>query len=158
MPLELLPTIARRRHVRREVLEINPRYEPMLQMLGLTSLADFLSLDGPIIGGHPDRHVMRIAIGEKRFYLKREHRVRLRQRLANRRAGFGFWSVSVREARVLGMLRDAGIRAAEWIAAGETADGRAFLLLDDVGAMENLRRFLAGQPLDRRARRRLARR
>jgi tRNA A-37 threonylcarbamoyl transferase component Bud32 len=142
-----------------ERLIIHPRWAAMLEYHGLSRPQDFLSLEGPIISGHPDRHVMRVTIGTGVYYLKREHRVPLRDRLWNWFAGFGPVSVSVREAKTLKELAAAGVAVPECVAAGEGGDGRAFLLLSDAGGVENLREYLAHRPgLDRRVRRRLARR
>lgn len=51
---------------------------------GLQTPEDFLALPGEIVGGHPDRHVLRVEInsGEevRGFYLKREHRTRWHER------------------------------------------------------------------------------
>ena len=53
---------------------------------GLTGPDDFLNLPGEIVSGHADRHVVRVVLGRDRSkvvaYLKREHRVRLRDRCA----------------------------------------------------------------------------
>src|SRR5262245_42774926 len=141
-----------------ETLHIHRRWVATLECHGLTRVQDFLSIEGPIISGHPDRHVMRVSIGGQTFYLKREHRVPVRDRLSNWFAGFGPRSVSVREAMTLNALSRVGISAPEWIAAGEGTDGRAFLLLNDAGGADNLRDHLARRPIDRRMRRTLARR
>jgi tRNA A-37 threonylcarbamoyl transferase component Bud32 len=143
---------------RADIVEINPRHAAMLESAGLTSAADFLNLHGPIIGGHPDRHVLRVTVGGQSCYLKREHRVPLRDRFANCLTGFGLVSVSRREAWLLGELKAAGIPAPEWLAAGE-ADGRAFLLLNDVGSSQTLRdHVVRSAHAHRPERRRLARR
>jgi tRNA A-37 threonylcarbamoyl transferase component Bud32 len=142
-----------------ESLLIHPRWAVKLEDYGLTRAQDFVNLEGPIISGHPDRHVMRVTIGTGAYYLKREHRVPLRDRLSSWWAGFGAASVSVREAKTLETLAAEGVAVPEWVAAGESADGRAFLLLTDTGESENLRGHLADRPgLGRRERRRLARR
>src|SRR5262249_33578817 len=80
-----------------------------------------------------------------------------RERLASWLAGFGFVSVSVREARVLDELERARLAVPPWAAVGETNDGRAFLLLKDVGELPDLRNFLRGTR-DPRSRRGIARR
>jgi tRNA A-37 threonylcarbamoyl transferase component Bud32 len=133
-------------------LEVNPRYGDLLARLGLQAPADFLALPGVVYCGHPDRHVARVALGEKRrAFLKREHRVRWKGRLANAWAGFGYTSKSHREYRLLHQLAAAGIGCPEPIAAGEDSRGRAFLLLHELGGRD-LRAFLRRAPAaDRRA-------
>jgi tRNA A-37 threonylcarbamoyl transferase component Bud32 len=141
----------------RDTLVIHPHFAEIMATHGLPRVVDFVDLEGPIVSGHPDRHVRRVTIGDETYFLKREHRVPFRERLSNWLDGFGFVSVSVREARVLDELAAAGIDAPPWVACGETADGRAFLLLKDIGPKPDLREHLRRCP-DRRSRRRLARR
>ncbi len=137
-------------------LEINPRFRDLLAGLGLSSAEQFLSLPGLIVSGHLDRHVARVALGGAAAYLKREHRVRPRDRLAAAGAGFGLVSKSLREARVLAALRRAGVGAPDWVAAGEDGRGRAFLLLEDLPGAVDLREYLRGATPE--GRRQLARR
>src|SRR5262249_14842785 len=73
---------------------------------------------------------------------KREHRVPWTIRLGNALAGFGFVSRSVREARTLQALGREELGAPEWLAAGEDGEGRAFLLVREVGGAVDLRAFL----------------
>ena len=127
---------------RPEVVLINPVYRELLAALSLNSACDFLHLEGDIVSGHPDRHVMRVRIGAVDTYLKREHHVPWGDRLASWRAGFGWISVSLREAAALQSLRASEIATPDWIAAGESADGRAFLVLRSIGPAVDLRRFL----------------
>jgi tRNA A-37 threonylcarbamoyl transferase component Bud32 len=123
-------------------LEVNPRYCGLLARLGLEAPGDFLALPGVVYCGHPDRHVARVALGEeRRGFLKREHRVRWKGRLANAFAGFGYTSKSRREYRLLQEVAAAGIGCPEPIAAGEDGRGRAFLLLRELGGRD-LRAFL----------------
>jgi hypothetical protein len=92
-------------------VEINPRYRAFLEGHGLVSAAQFLALPGALFCGHPDRNVARTLIGTGPealpAYLKREHAVLWRTRLANAWAGFGFVSRSTREARLLQALHRA---------------------------------------------------
>lgn len=131
------------------VLEINSRYRDLLEQVGLTSLAQVLALPAVIVSGHPDRNVARVRIGDGLTvvpaFLKREHRVRRRDRLASAWAGFGFVSKSLREARTLQALRQAGVGCPDWIAAGEDDHGRAFLLIEEVAGAVDLRCFLREQ-------------
>lgn len=143
-------------------LEINPRYRDFLQRHRLLSADDFLALPGPIVSGHPDRHVARVALGSgpdaMGGFLKREHRVLWRERLGNACAGFGFVSHSRREAQLLRHLRRAGVGCPEWIAAGEDANGRAFLLVRELSGATELRQWLRSSEATPIHRRRLARR
>jgi len=144
------------------LVEINPAYRDFLARQGLADARELLALRGVIICGHPDRHVLQLTLGADRdavpCFLKREHRVSWRQRLANAWAGFGFISQSRREARLLAELRQAGVGCPEWIAAGEDDAGQAFLLLRAVGDSIDLRTFLQQRPhAGARERRRLAR-
>lgn len=149
-------------------VEINPRYQDLLDQLGLVAPADFLRLEGVIYGGHPDRHVSRVTLGSRNCvaasfqlaeraqgkletcphtqplvaFLKREHRVRWRDRLVNALAGFGFVSRSYREFALLRQLAKTGIACPEALAVGEDHDGRAFLLLRELTGAVDWRRFL----------------
>lgn len=127
---------------------IAPQYRAFFRRLGATEAAHFLALAGEtphIVSGHPDRNVARICFdndGEPWYaFLKREHRVTRRYRLANALAGFGLASRSLREATILQMLRREDQPGPEWLAAGEDGQGRAFLLLREVPGTE-LRAFL----------------
>ena len=127
-------------------VEINPRYRPLLAQAGLTAPEHFLALPAVIVSGHPDRHVARVTVGAGSAavaaFLKREHRVPWRDRLANAWAGFGFVSKSRREAQTLRALSQAGVACPEWLAAGEDGQGRAFLLLRGLAGALDLRDFL----------------
>jgi hypothetical protein len=127
-------------------LDVNPRYREALAGLGLAAAGDFLRLSGVIYSGHPDRHVARVTLGDGpgalTAFLKKEHRVPRRDRLAAAWAGFGFVSKSRREFAVLAALRQAEIGCPEPLAAGEDG-GRAFLLLRAVEDALELRAFLA---------------
>ncbi len=142
-------------------VEINPRYRDVMARLGILGPAHFLDLPGVIVSGHPDRHVVRVTLGDGpgavRAFLKREHRVPWLDRLANARDGFGFVSKSCREATTLRDVWRAGVGCPEWIASGE-AQGRAFLLVREAGGVD-LRQFLRdGLPPAAPERRRFARR
>ncbi len=124
-------------------LRTNPRYHRLLRSLGLRTFRDFLSLSGPVVSGHADRHVVRLNLGTGpaaiTAYLKRDHTVRWRHRWSNARAGFGFVSKSAREAQ---MLEATPPGAPDWIAWGED-DGRAFLLVREVAGVMPLASVLA---------------
>jgi tRNA A-37 threonylcarbamoyl transferase component Bud32 len=150
-----------RRFRTRAYLRVNPRYRQLLDCQGLNSPRAFLSLPAVIISGHPDRNVARVTLGAGanaiHAYLKREHRVRWKQRLANFWRGFGLISVSHREALTLRRLRRAGIGCPEWIADGADGKGRAFLVVEALGGSKDLRRFLADSKGAKSDRRRFAR-
>jgi tRNA A-37 threonylcarbamoyl transferase component Bud32 len=137
---------------------VNPRYQTFLEQQGLTGPERLLALPAVIISGHPDRHVAQVTLGEGaaavRAFLKREHRVPWKERLANAWGGFGFVSKSYREYLLLLALRGVGIPCPEPIAAGEDSRGRAFLLVRELSGACDLRLFLrdrrAGQPAQRR--------
>src|SRR5262245_29576589 len=124
-------------------LFINPRYRDFLLQQGLEKAEDFLNLSGVIYCGHPDRHVARINLADgMAVFLKKEHRVRWRDRLANFLAGFGFVSKSWRELATDHLLQEENINSPEVMAAGE-ASGQAFLLVREVPKAVELRSFLA---------------
>ena len=122
---------------------VHPRYRAWLAKRGLDCAEAFLALRGEIVGGHHDRNVARVELPSRSkpriAYLKREHRVGWRIRRRNQRAGFGFVSRSVREAKVLEHLDSQALPSPQWIAYGEDGRGRAFLLIDDLAGSLDLR-------------------
>jgi tRNA A-37 threonylcarbamoyl transferase component Bud32 len=139
-------------------LYVNPRYRDMLKRHGLDGFDRLQALPAVIVSGHPDRHAAQVTVGAGPdalgAFVKREHRVSWKTRLANARAGFGWVSRSLREYRVLEALRAAGVGCPEPIAAGEDGQGRAFLMLRELTGTLDLRAFLrdrlAGRPHERR--------
>ena len=135
-------------------LQINPKYRDMLDALGLRSVGDFMHLDGVILWGHPDRSVECVTLGSgaMRAYLKKERRIRWRDRGRNAWAGFGFASKSMREYSLLRDLHEAGLGGPEVLAAGE-ANGQAFVLVREVAGGQDLREYLRKpmSPENRRA-------
>ncbi|MFO0969871.1 MAG: lipopolysaccharide kinase InaA family protein [Gemmataceae bacterium] len=132
---------------------IDPEYEEDLRSLGLEHAGDFLALQGVILCGHPDRHVRRVELIRESgapivAYLKKEHRVRFRDRLAGVWAGCGWVSKSVREGKVLQAARTAGIGCPRVLAYGEDA-GQAFLLIENLD-MADLRKYAKAFPRQRR--------
>jgi tRNA A-37 threonylcarbamoyl transferase component Bud32 len=123
-------------------IRINPEYQSLLERHGLTCAERLVELPGLIVSGHPERNVARVMLGDTAAYLKREHRVRWRDRLRSAADGFGFSSLAVREADVLAALRRAGVPCPEWMAVGEGDGGRAFLLLRALPDAVDLRQFL----------------
>ncbi|MCS7046130.1 MAG: lipopolysaccharide kinase InaA family protein [Gemmataceae bacterium] len=129
-------------------VEMHPDYVATLRRQGLAAAADFLRLQGPIVGGHPDRHVIQVALAAETAYLKKEHRTSWRDRLAHWCRGDGWVSKSTREGRLLRELENAGIGCPRVIAYGE-GGGRAFLLLrEEPGAVE-LRVYLRDHEAER---------
>jgi hypothetical protein len=115
---------------------MRPERRRWLEAHGLASARDFLALPGVVVSGHVGRNVSRVRIGPTTAYLKREHQVRLRDRFRSWRDGFGWASISAREAAVLRRLDREGLPGPKWLAYGE-ADGEAFLLVSAAqGAVE----------------------
>jgi tRNA A-37 threonylcarbamoyl transferase component Bud32 len=140
-------------------VEINPLYRAYLERQGLTAAHQFLDLMGVVVSGHPDRHVVQVHVGpELRGFLKREHRVHAKDRLANAWEGFGLVSRSVREGRLLRSLVSSGVSGPEFIAAGEDRHGRAFLLMRELRGFVELRAYLRDHMSSVRQRRGFARR
>ncbi|MBN9120889.1 MAG: phosphotransferase, partial [Planctomycetes bacterium] len=135
-------------------LTVDPAFEELFALAGLTTAAAFLGLPGEVVTGHPDRNVTRVVLPgtDRAFYLKRQHVVGWREKWRNRRAGFGWVSRCGREADLLQRLRAAGLPAPRWAAFG-THGSRAFLLLEEVPGAVELRRLLSDNelsPTDRR--------
>jgi Lipopolysaccharide kinase (Kdo/WaaP) family len=128
-------------------LTIHPDFRQDFVAAGLQTAEDLLRLDSVIFCGHPGRNVGRISIptqaGVLRLLIKREHRVPLKERLANFVGGFGFASRSKREALTLSALQAAGIPVPEWIAHGEDRSGCAFLILRECTGAVDMRLHLA---------------
>jgi tRNA A-37 threonylcarbamoyl transferase component Bud32 len=135
-------------------VQINPRYRDQLAALNLHTPEQFLALPAIIVSGHPDRHVGRVTLADSSVpipaFLKREHRIRWRDRLASAWAGFGLVTKSQREAKTLHALAQAGIACPEWIACGEDGKGRAFLLTRALTEAMDLRWYLRELPLGAR--------
>jgi len=108
--------------------------------LGMPSLRELMELPGVVVSGHVGRNVSRVVVGDETAYLKREHRVRWRDRLRSFLDGFGPVSVSEREYRVIRRLRERGLPAPQILARGEV-DARAFLLLVEVDGAVELRQL-----------------
>jgi tRNA A-37 threonylcarbamoyl transferase component Bud32 len=138
-------------------VSVNPRYRDCLESAGVRTAEQFLAQPGVVVSGHPDRHVARVQVGGVLAYLKREHRVRLRDRIANFISGFGFITRSQREALLLQELAQAGIGSPEWIAYGEDDAGRAFLLVRALPGAVELRSLLKEHRASAELRRKVAR-
>lgn len=141
---------------------VSPKYRRRFEQLGLIGAGDFLALPGDVVSGHPDRHVVRVELGEgaRRIvaYLKREHRVAWRDRPANALAGFGWETKSGREATNLRAMSDAGLPVPVVLANGEYGRGRAFLLVKAMRGAVGLPEFLGRAKVSTAKRRTLARR
>jgi tRNA A-37 threonylcarbamoyl transferase component Bud32 len=122
----------------RDWCQIHPQYREWLESLGLTTPQRILELSGVVVSGHVDRNVTRVDLEETTAYLKREHRIRFRFRWRGWRAGFGFVSLSEREAKMLQILEANDLPAARWLAYGE-AKGVAFLLVAGEREVRDLR-------------------
>lgn len=109
--------------------------------------AEILDLPGEIVSGHADRHVARVEVDGRVCYLKRQHRVGWRERLRNWRLGFGWVSKCEREARVIAALDRAGFPHPECVAFGEHESGRAYLLVEGLKGVVELRDHLSDNPL-----------
>src|SRR5262249_810325 len=123
-------------------VEVNPRYKDQLNAVGVRSAEQFLSLSGVVISGHPERHVVRVRLGPMCAFLKREHRVRRRDRLTSWLAGFGLVTKSQREAIALQALERAGVGCPEGVAYGEVNRRRAFLLFRELENAVERRDFM----------------
>ena len=141
-------------------VDVNPRYQARLTELGLVTPADFFDLHGVFVGGHADRDIARVTLGEGPDqligYLKREHRVRWRDRLRSVLGGFGLVSRCHREAKLLERLARASIGRPEMIAVGEDNRGRSFLLVRELPDALDLRGFLSQTRFAKAERRRFA--
>src|SRR5438128_2067931 len=130
----------------RRPLEINPRYRPLLDRLGLREVDDFLRLQAVIVCGHRHRHTAHLTLGAGetavRAFLKREQATYWRDYVSSLWAGLGWVSRSSREGRMLQALQAAGFPCPEFIAAGEDDRGRAFLLVRELEGTEELRQIL----------------
>jgi hypothetical protein len=121
-----------------ERLWVRPDRGEWLASLGFTTARDFLALPGVVVSGHVGRNVSRVQLGNVTAYLKREHRIRWRDRFRSWIDGFGWSSISAREAAVLRHLDDHGLPGPTWLAYGE-ADGQGFLLLEEAAERVELR-------------------
>ena len=132
-------------------IEFHPRYRTWLGKCGVSGAADALALRGEVVGGHADRHVVRVelhsGVSVRGAYLKREHVVGRRSRFRNWKEGFGWVSRAEREAGTLQNLEGLGLPGPQWLAYGEDAAGRAFLLIEELAGAVPLRDYLADTAL-----------
>jgi tRNA A-37 threonylcarbamoyl transferase component Bud32 len=137
---------------------VDPAFAARFAALGIDSAAGFLDLPGEVVGGHPDRHVVRVELPgfPAAFYLKRQHAVTWRERLRNRLAGFGWVSRCEREACILKQLAAANLPCPRCVACGDDGRGRAFLLVEELPDTIDLRRVLGDSALSPADRRQLA--
>jgi tRNA A-37 threonylcarbamoyl transferase component Bud32 len=135
-----------------ESISIVPGCGAALAAAGLSAWTALVERSsGTLVSRHASRDVLRFPLGDGWAFLKRQYRVGWRERLASWWAGFGWVSRSRREWRVLHALQTAGVGCPEPLAVGESADGRAFLL---VNALDNAidlptylgRENLSGEP------------
>jgi tRNA A-37 threonylcarbamoyl transferase component Bud32 len=127
-------------------VEVASTHVELFRRNEMVSARAFLAWCGALVGGHRTRHVMEVTLAGApdagRFYLKKEHTVPWRDRLASAWEGHGWVSKSVREARMLQQARQAGIPCPLVAAVGEDRP-RAFLLLRAEEGLSELRTFLA---------------
>jgi len=137
---------------------VHPNFAVRFASLGIDSALGFLELPGEVVCGHPDRHVVRVVLPgfPVAFFLKRQHRVRWRERFRNWRAGFGWKSRCGREAEILKQLAAAGLPCPRWVARGEDSQGRSFLLVEEIAEARDLRHVLSDNALSQHERRALA--
>jgi len=133
----------------------HPRYRNYLRRVGVTSGRAGYELPGEVVSGHADRHVLRVELPGKVCYLKREHTASRRAKGRNWLAGFGPVSRAAREASTLAALEAARLPSPQWLAHGEDAAGRAFLLVEELPRATELRTLLGDGTLSPAARRRL---
>jgi hypothetical protein len=125
-------------------VEINPAFVSGFEPIGLDCPEVFLELQGEVVSGHPERHVVRVNLPgfSRPFYLKRQHSVSWREKSRNWRAGFGWASRSEREKSILEQLHVAGLSSPRWAAVGVDGRGQSFLLVEEVAGFVELRQFL----------------
>ncbi|HEX3149435.1 MAG TPA: lipopolysaccharide kinase InaA family protein [Gemmataceae bacterium] len=108
---------------------LRPDAREWLATHGLERADDFLQMPGVVVSGHVGRNVSRIAIGGRTAYVKREHRIRWRDRYRSWLMGFGWSSMSAREGAVLRRLDKFDLPGPRWLAFGES-HGQGFLLVE----------------------------
>jgi len=123
-------------------LTVHPSRREVFASCALDCVRDFLNLPGVVVSGHVGRNVSRVQIGDEVCYLKREHRVRWRDRWRNLLDGFGPSSISRREADVLARLEILGLVGPICLASGEAAR-EAFLLVEEAHEAVDLRKLSA---------------
>jgi len=98
-----------------------------------------------VVCGHADRHVVKVELRSgavsRGAFLKREHVVARRAKVRNWLAGSGRVSRAEREARTLQRLEGLGLPGPQWLAYGEDARGRAFLLVEELQGAVPLRQL-----------------
>lgn len=129
----------------------HPRYRAWLRKCGLKSASDILVLRGEVVCGHADRHVVKVelhsGVSTRNAYLKREHVVGRQARFRNWLKGFGWVSRAEREAKTLQKLEELGLPGPQWLAYGQDAAGKAFLLIEELTGTFPLREYLSDNEL-----------
>ena len=133
----------------------HPRYRSYLRRVGVASGPAAYDLPGEVVSGHADRHVVRVELPGKVCYLKREHTASLRAKCRNWREDFGPVSRAAREAATLAALEGRRLPGPQWLAHGEDARGRAFLLVEGLPRATELRTLLADAVLSPNRRRQI---
>lgn len=125
---------------------IRPDCRDWLESLGLRTAHDFLALAGVVVSGHVGRNVSRVDLAGTTAYLKREHRIRIRDRFRSWCDGFGWLSLSAREAAILRRLERHGVPGARPLAVGECR-GAGFLLVEAAAGSTDLRALAPITPM-----------
>ena len=123
-------------------LNVHSSRRELFATFDLCCARDFLNLSGVVVSGHIGRNVSRVRIGDEVCYLKREHRVRWRDRWRNQLDGFGPCSISKREADVIARLELRGLPGPTCLAIGEV-DCQAFVLVQEAHEAIDLRKLPA---------------
>jgi hypothetical protein len=123
---------------RAECCTVRPECRDWLTSAGVQTASDILALPGVVVSGHVGRNVSRVEIAGTTAYLKREHVARVRDRFRSWRDGFGWASMSAREAAILRRLDDGDLPGPKWLAFGQAGQS-AFLLVEGVEGATDLR-------------------
>ena len=133
------------------MMHVEDSYRTLLADARLTSVDAVMGLDGgTLVGGHPRRNVMRLALtgsdGPVTLYLKRDWRRSPEEWLGAILRGRRPHSRSYHEWRMLHAVRDAGFTCPEPVAVGERRccgmPGEAFLVVRALDGVQPLNGFL----------------
>lgn len=132
----------------RDIWIINPRYQNLANELDLTNADMVERLPSVVVSGHVRRNVSRVTVKGRTVYIKREHEIRLRDRLRAWSEGHGLACLAEREVNILEWLQEL---APTWLAWGES-EGKSWLVLDSIENYRDFCTFFAEEhnPFDRR--------
>ncbi len=125
-------------------IEIMPEFRTLFRERGWTSAEEVLRVPGVLVNRHRDRVVEQISIagnGEQSYFIKKDRRVRWRDRFRNAWHGFGWCANAVREAAMMQALTRHGIGCPQVVALGETSR-EAFVVTCDESDKVDLRVWL----------------